>query len=137
MKMGRQAVLEVEVDAIGGEVPVEYGEDDIPNDFPGRSGDVLRMVLDLNGGRVLDWPSGRTADLCLKVRDGGTYTLLRYDAAADGVRHVVATLSGYVPDCIPEGGDYLEFRVEADGRVSGWNPTVGEVTAAFRDARWA
>lgn len=129
MKVGRRVKLDIEVTGIRLEVPVRYGEEDIPNDFPFRDGDLWRATVDGATGRIKDWPAGVTAEFYMKVVDQGVYRLL----GPDGV--VVATIDqDYVPPCIPgEWGDYIDFDIGPDGTVARWAAywTPENVRASF------
>jgi hypothetical protein len=37
-------------------LPVRYQEEDIPNDFPMRYGDVWEATVEIDTGRILSWP---------------------------------------------------------------------------------
>jgi hypothetical protein len=67
---------EVEITVIRIDVPVDYDDEEMPNDFPGRTDDRWKVDVEIDTGRILNWPAGRTHNLHLTVRDGGTYTLL-------------------------------------------------------------
>lgn len=113
----------IEVDA-----GVRYWEDAMVNGvedgdgsrIPFRIGDRWRPVIELEGGRFVDWPVGVVADIHYKVCDDGEYWLL------DDERRRVGTWSGYyVPDAFlchgDRGyGDYIIFTVGADGIIEGW-----------------
>ena len=91
--------------------PVDYGEEDMPHDFPGRTGKTWRAVVDLDTGRIAGWPAGKTASLDMKVRDGGVYILRDLDGKEIGRRE------DYVPGILG-GGDYLEFTIDEHGTIS-------------------
>jgi hypothetical protein len=124
MQVERLVKQVVDVDAIRVVVPVRYGEEDIPNEFFGRTGDTLELVLDLDTRRVREWPGGH-AEVHMKVVDEGEYDLLAQGA-------VVASVSDYVPHCLPgEDGDYLVMDILEDGTIKGWNPRPAEVAENF------
>jgi hypothetical protein len=112
MRIPTTLTCTLEADAIRCVLPVLYGEEDIPRDFPGRVGDVLTITLDLDTGRVRDWPSDQAADLYMKVDDAGSYFLLA------GEEVVARIVENYVPHCIPEEwSDYFTPRIAHDGVV--------------------
>lgn len=125
MKLTVKLPTEIEVDAIKCVLPVRYEEEDIPNDFPGRSGDMLTLTLDLATAKVRDWPAG-DMDCGMKVVDTGSYYLLNGET-------VVAKLEGdYVPSCIPQRyGDYVDFKIEEGGALRGWKPDALKVRRSF------
>ena len=75
---------EIEVTAIGITAEVRYWEDATVNGvedtdgalIPLRFGDCWMPIIELDTGRVRDWPEGTTADIHYKVCDAGEYELL-------------------------------------------------------------
>lgn len=123
MKVTIRKPVEIEVKYVRIQAAVRYDEEDIPNDFPGRKGDIWDVTVDIDTGRVLDWPECYKASVCMKVCDSGTYTLLAPD------KSVISELENeYVPtDCVPGGdGDYIEMEINADGFCTNWptNPDL-------------
>lgn len=107
--------VEIEVDAIHISVPVRYDEEDIPNDFPLRVGDLWEGTLDLDTGRIREWPEGQSGNLSMKVTDCGTYRLM------SGGDVVAAVEQDYVPSCIPgRYGDYIDLDIDEHGVVTNW-----------------
>lgn len=118
----------IEVDA-----GVRYWEDATVNGepdedgsrIPFRVGDRWRPVIELESGRVVDWPAGVTADIHYKVCDDGHYWLLD-----DARRQVGKWWGHYVPDAFlchgDRGyGDYIILTVGEDGIIAGWKrPSV-------------
>lgn len=117
---------DIEVDAIEITVPVRYGTEDIPDDFPLRAGDQWKGTVDLNTRKIREWPEGESGDLSMKVCDMGTYRLL------SGANEVACREEDYVPDCIPGSyGDYIELEIQQDGTVSNWNADAEKVKRSF------
>lgn len=102
--------VEVPVDTLRIVAPVDYGDEDMPLDFYGRTGDEWRVDVDLDTGRIKGWPNGQTFTMCMKVRDGGTYTLMHAGNT------VAERVDAYVPNCLG-GGDYLEFEIDGTGQI--------------------
>ena len=146
MKVTIQVPKEIEVTHILIDVPVEYGEEDIPNDFPLRvKGPQLdrttalgkrlgddRWVAEVNidTGEIAGWPAGAGAqELYMKVNDGGTYTLRTI--TKDGVGSVKRDRK-YVPHGVVPGedGDYIILKIAADGTITNW-PKKPDVSAFF------
>lgn len=123
MKLTVNKPTEIEAAAIRVVAAVRYCEEDIPNDFPFRTGDLWDVTVDIETGKIRDWPE-LAAEVHMKVCDEGSYYLL----GADG--SVLAKIEqDYVPHCIPERyGDYLEFDIAADGTVAMWKKYCGSVT---------
>jgi hypothetical protein len=114
MKITVSKPIEIEVTAIRCELPVEHGEEDMPHDFPFRKGNTWSITIDIETGKIHNWPASREPfRLEMKVTDGGVYTLLSGP-------QVVAVRDGYVPDCIPgDYGDYVDFDI-VDGTIINW-----------------
>lgn len=107
---------EVKVAAIRLTLPVNYEEEDIPNDFPLRKDDVWQGTIDIDTGKIREWPAGHSDRLFLCVKDSGSYFLLD----ADG-KVVASREEQYVPNCIPgSDGDYVEFNVDENGVIEEW-----------------
>lgn len=118
--------VEVEVTEIHVRLPVRYEEEQIPNDFPLRSGEVWAARIGIDTGRIIDWPDGNDAELYLKVCDEGIYELRNANGR-------VAILEGhYVPHGVIPGeyGDYVWLNIASDGVITNW-PKRPDVTAFF------
>jgi len=115
MKLTINRPVQVEIVAIKCELPVRYDEEDIPNAFPLRQGDMWIGTVDIETGIIRNWPLGQSGAMHMKVCDEGVYSLL---GAND---EVVARTEGYVPSCIPGlYGDYVEFGIDETGKVARW-----------------
>lgn len=75
-------------------------------------------VIELETGRILDWPEVVTASVHYKVCDDGVYTLL------DADKNPVKVHDGYVPAILcpkDEGyGDYIIMDIGPDGVIADW-----------------
>lgn len=117
MKIRVKRYVEIEVDRVRVCLPVRYEEEDIPNDFPLRNGDQWTGTIRLSDGQILEWPEGaKGGKMEMKVCDSGEYV------AISSTGKEFAPVRDYVPDCIPEGGDYIEFNIDDSGRITNWNP---------------
>lgn len=106
----------INIAAIKVVVPINYGEEDIPNDFPLRHGDIWIATIDIEPGKIRDWPAGVGEQKMFMKVDGGSYYLIGQDC-----RHLLAIEGNYVPCCIPgDSGDYIDFKISADGSVENW-----------------
>ena len=88
-----------------------------------QTGDSRTYIsIDLDTGRIRDWPEGVEADVHYKVCDAGVYTLL------DAEGRAVATRDGYVPDLLSPGdngyGDYIIMEIGADGVIADWDAEI-------------
>lgn len=115
--------VEIEVVFVEVHLPVRYGEEDIPNDFPLRTGDMWNAVIEMSTGKILDWPIGQEGSLSLKVCDEGVYVLF------DAEQQELARKQDYVPSCVPgRYGDYVELEINEHGYVTNWpkSPDIDE-----------
>lgn len=124
MKVTIKKPVEMEVKLVSVVLPVRYGEEDIPKDFPHRKGDVWSALIDIDNGVIIDWEGKEDCRLQMKVCDGGEYTLLGPEL------YKIATRQDYVPnDLIPgEYGDYVDLKISKDGVITNWprNPRIDE-----------
>lgn len=107
---------------------VRYWEDASVNDcedadgtlIPLRKGNDWCPIIDLDAGRIMDWPDDCIANIHYKVCDGGEYWLL------NGERERIAKWGGYyVPDeflCPGTNGygDYIILTVNNCGSIADW-----------------
>jgi hypothetical protein len=128
MKLKIPTVIEENVTHIKLACAVNYEEEEIPNDFPGRVGKMWHAKVNLDTGKIEGWPAGKTADMHLTVKDSGTYTLLTEDG-----REVAKRENNYVPHGVVPGkyGDTVELKIAADGTITNWPRTLD--TSAFFD----
>lgn len=77
-----------------------------------------RPTIDLDKGRILNWPKDKEAKLCYKVVDE-FYCLLHDDKG-----NCVAEHDDYVPRCMQldeEGyGDYIYITIDSEGYIKNW-----------------
>ena len=145
MKVTIQVPKEIEVTHILIDVPVEYGEEDIPNDFPLRLKrpqthprlTADRWVADVNidTGKIAGWPADAgPRELYMKVNDAGIYTLrtITKDGDSPSVIGSVKREHEYVPHGVVPGedGDYIILKIAADGTITNW-PKKPDVSAFF------
>ncbi len=129
MRIQVPTTIAIEVSEIRVAVPVRYDEEDIPNKFPLRKGDMWTGTIDITTGKIRDWPAGKTGEMQMKVVDEGRYYLLNSDGEA-----IASIEQDYVPSCIPgEFGDYIQFIIAADGGIAGWGKfcTLENVMKSF------
>lgn len=119
MKLTVMKPVEVEATAVRVSVPVRYEEEDIPNNFPLRKGDTWECTIDLETGKIREWPADAGyQELHMKVCDEGRYYLI------DGEGNPIAAREQeYVPSFFPGDhyGDYIIFKIGADGVIDGWS----------------
>jgi len=87
--------------------------------IPFKVGAVWTPVIRIADGVVMNWPQGTEASIHYKVCDAGEYWLLDADK-----KHIAKASGYYVPDGLCHGdkgyGDYIIFKVGADGKIEGW-----------------
>ena len=124
MKYTVKRPVEIDVKFVRVVVPVPQEDEELPNDFPFRTGDVWDVVISVDTGKIPDWPK-RAAVVAMKVVDQGSYYLL------DANREVLASIeSEYVPNELIPGsyGVYINLKIAEDGTVTNWpkRPRVGQ-----------
>lgn len=100
----------------------EDGEEDEPKiPFAVKTGKFeyrWQPIIELETGRILNWPKGTTASVHYKVCDDGTYTIL------DESMQEIKKSDSYVPDimCPAESGygDYIIMDIDEDGVIADW-----------------
>jgi hypothetical protein len=108
---------EVEIKYVKVQVAVRYEEEDIPNNFPLRNGDMWNAKIDIDRGVVIDWPNGEKGNLEMKICDEGSYYLLDEN---DNV--ILKIEEDYVPNRLLPGsyGDYLKLHINENGVITNW-----------------
>lgn len=129
MKTKIKIEQEVEIALVRIQVAVRYEEEDIPNDFPLRSGDMWKALVEMDTGLIRGWPKGKTGDLYMKVCECGTYTLMD-----SGGNEIAEIMNDYVPHGVVPGscGDYIDLKINADGIITNW-PKSPDVSRFFED----
>ena len=120
---------EIEVTAVIIHIKPRIGDDGgLPIDFPLLSEDkqTWHAVVDIDTGKIQDWPHGEARKMHVKVRDAGVYTLTN----GAPIRSEVAVLNGYVPHGVVPGsyGDYVELSINTIGVIENWprSPDISE-----------
>jgi len=125
MKTTVKVEKEVDIKFVKVEVAVRYDEEDIPNDFPFRKGDMWVASIDIDKGQVIGWPEGIAGNLSMKVCDEGSYHL--YDSEGNCIKSIE---QDYVPNNLLPGkyGDYIDLHIESNGVISNWykNPSFSD-----------
>lgn len=134
MKIQIKKIVDVEVKYLKAVCRVRYWEDASVNGdpeddenpkIPFANGEDWAVIIELEGGAILDWPKGVTADLHYKVCDEGRYDLL------DENKSPVVGYAGYVPAMMSPGGngygDYVIMSINSDGVISDWIADVDDI----------
>jgi len=117
MKRVIAILKEVDIKKVRVSVAVRYDEEDIPNDFPMRSGNMWNATIDIETGKILDWPQGKSGNLHMKVCDEGSYYLLD-----ENDEEVLSIEGDYVPNGLIPGtyGDYIDLKIDSTGTITNW-----------------
>jgi len=88
--------------------------------MPFRVADNWAPMIELDSGKIVDWPVGTTADIHYKVCDQCVVKIL------DADKVLITEFDGYVPRILcpkkPGYGDYIIMDVNADGYIQNWRP---------------
>lgn len=109
----------IDVKYVSISVAVRYDDEDMPYDFPFRTGNMWSVVVDIETGKIKDWPKvewSEDFDLYMKVCDCGVYKLL------DADMFVLGETDGYVPHGVVPGeyGDYIHLIIQENGKIKNW-----------------
>lgn len=98
------------------------GIEDESIDFPGRSGEEWKILIDASTGKIENWPYGNIGKVHFKVCDAGYYYLLDNDMNVLYTRE-----DNYVPSGLCHGpdsegwGDYIIFSININGYIEKYN----------------
>jgi hypothetical protein len=123
----KQVIQEIEVKTLRCDIGVRYYEDGEVNgvqdsddnpQIPLVENGRWRIDIDLDTGKINNWPEGTTAFVHYKVCDDGRYQLL------DANDNIVADVFDYVPSMLsPEEdgwGDYVIMNIDESGQIKDW-----------------
>lgn len=126
MKIRISKPIEHDVFYVGLEVPVNYDEEDMPNDFPGRLGNLWKARIAISNGDLWLYDGYRfppiSRELYMKVVDSGTYSLL--NPPCEEIIYRECGVPGFFPG--DHYGDYLILDIK-DGRIVNWKATEQSV----------
>jgi hypothetical protein len=127
MKFSRMTKQDIPVTHLLAAMEVRYWEDARVNGvaednaaptIPFALGETWVLKIELETGRIVDWPQGTTASVHYKVCDAGVYRLL------NATGEIVAVKDDYVPSMLcPKGngyGDYVIMDISGDGIIDKW-----------------
>lgn len=133
MKIEITQKIEVEIKTLQVDAGVRYWNDSYVNGIndsegkliPFRNGDRWQPEIELETGKIINWPIGTSAEIHYKVVDNGQYFL-----KDEANRAVASILDNYVPQILSPGdngyGDYIIMDIDENGIIQNWNPTFNE-----------
>lgn len=105
--------------------PINYGDEEIPMDFPCRKGENFEMRVDIDTGKIEGWPDGKSHKMFMTVKDSGTYIILDDHGFTS-----LELVQEYVPHGLIPGnyGDTIELDIGPDGVIKNWPkfPSLGK-----------
>lgn len=122
---------EVVIKTLQVEADVRYWEDATVNGVEDSDGTLIPCrkdkswcpIIDIDSGKILNWKQGAEADIHYKVCDAGSYFLKDENGET-----LLSIENDYVPSILcPDDsgyGDYIIMKVQKDGQISNWNPTL-------------
>ncbi|MDY0487291.1 hypothetical protein K7G92_000771 [Pasteurella canis] len=115
MKIQIPTTKEINVKYLELILPVRYGDEDMPYNFPLRNGDMWQAVVDLETRQIENWPQGQSSKIEMKVCDEGCYKLLD-----ENKQTVLAINQYYVPHGVVPGeyGDYVSLNIDEIGKIT-------------------
>lgn len=106
----------------------------VRKDIGYRESDYWEIVIDLDEGKVLNWPEGFCLDTHYKVCDDGEYVFLDKDMN-EVVNITKIYQQYYVPDFLAIGddgyGDYVYIDINGDGTIKDFNKMKSEIESYF------
>lgn len=106
----------------------------IKKDIGYKENDYWELIIDLDRGRVLNWPNGFCIKTYFKVCDDGEYVFL--DENMNELINITKQYGQYyVPDFLAledSGyGDYVIINIDADGNIEHFNQMKEEICEYF------
>lgn len=103
----------------------------MPGIYENEDGKKLSIEIDLETGKVINWPNGTYAQMSYKVGDYGEYTM--YDK--DWKR--LCVYEGYVPELFQleekeKNGDWFSIKIGKDGKIKNF-PTGADLQLMTND----
>ncbi|WP_148265617.1 hypothetical protein [Bordetella avium] len=126
VKQKHQVVaLQVQAEVRYWEGATVNGQEDIDGSLiPLRVGNCWAPTIELETGKIRNWPAGTAAEIYYKVCDQGEYWLVN-----EAGERIAKWASHYVPDellCVGDQGhgDYIILKVAGDGHIQGWTTPI-------------
>jgi hypothetical protein len=101
-----------------------------------RENNYLELIIDLENGKVLNWPEGFCLNTNYKVCDDGEYSFLDFDMN-EIVNITKEYKQYYVPDFLAiedDGyGDYVCININGDGTIQNFDKMKNKIQNYFND----
>lgn len=119
----RKVLIDIHIRYVG-----DSEDDDVPTTLPLLKGSQWKAYVDIDTGKIEEWPDGVAINLHAKVCDEGVYTLY-----GDG-GEIISVKDGYVPNGLIPGsyGDYVELEINTNGVITNW-PSPPCISEFFGD----
>lgn len=134
MKIKVKRLVEIDVSVVTMILPLTNNVD-IPEGFPFLVGDKLELNVNVETGKIANWPeSYGKSSIWMKVRDEGIYRLYGHDDDQIGLKMVASIEQDYVPHGLVPGeyGDYVDLTIDTNGVITNW-PKDPDFSAFFPD----
>lgn len=109
---------------------VDEQEDNPTIPFSDKVTGRWNLIVDVDSGSIVDWPTGTTASVHYKVCDEGVYTLKDKDMQP------ILTVESYVPDCLAISdsgyGDYMCLDIDENGKIVDWSFDEDDVESIIK-----
>jgi hypothetical protein len=128
MKHTIASKVEVDLKTLHVVANVRYTEDATINGIEDVDGSLIpflsngywKPVIDIETGKIIDWPAGTLAEIHYKVCDECAWSLC--DAQGEAI---LFEEGDYVPGTLSPGrngyGDYIIMTVQPDGTIENWD----------------
>jgi hypothetical protein len=118
IKRDFEDIREVDIKTVRIMVPVDdrYMRKDFPFRRESEYDDFWEVDIDIETGKIKDWPEGVSEDVFIKVRDCGWFWLL------DEEGYTELTLFGDAPNDVipPKHGGGIYFQINGEGIITNW-----------------
>lgn len=133
MKVNLTIPREVDIKTLHVLAGVRYWEDATVNDeedtdgqlIPFRDGQLWKPVIDIETGKIQNWPKGVKADVHYKVAD-----CCGWELKDDKGETVLSAEDGYVPETLSPKergyGDYIIMEIDVNGYIQDWEFSIDD-----------
>lgn len=121
MKLTIKKPVDYEIKYVYVAAPFRYvgdgDDDDVPLSTPLLKNGSWKAKINIDEGKVEDWPVGESCHLFGKICDEGSYYLID-----DTGNIVLSREEDYVPNRLIPGeyGDYIDLHIDENGYITNW-----------------